>query len=353
MNSESSVPPGPDGVPHRRRVRYSGKNPRRFDQKYKELDPTCDPATFAKVVASGKTPAGSHIPIMVSEIVSILRLQPGDIVVDATLGHGGHTRELLAAVQPGGRLIATDQDPVELPRTEARLRDLVAERGWPDDSLAIHRSNFAGLPKILAAAGHYDGVDGLLADLGCSSMQFDNPARGFSFKHDGPLDMRMNPQRGQPARAWLASVSPEALARVLEENADEPEAGALAAVLAGRDFPTTTALVNAIRRRLTDPEEAEACTRRVFQAVRIAVNDEFSALDNLLRVLPACVKSGGRIAMLSFHSGEDRRVKHAFAAGQRDGLYAAVTEELLRPSAEERRANPRASSARLRWAVRA
>jgi 16S rRNA (cytosine1402-N4)-methyltransferase len=184
-------------------------------------------------------------------------------------------------------------------------------------------------------------------------MQFDNPARGFSFKHDGPLDMRMNPQRGQPARAWLASVSPEALARVLEENADEPEAGALAAVLAGRDFPTTTALVNVIRRRFTDPEEAEACTRRVFQAVRIAVNDEFSALDNLLRVLPTCVKSGGRIAMLSFHSGEDRRVKHAFAAGQRDGVYAAVTEELLRPSAEERRANPRASSARLRWAVRA
>ncbi len=353
MNSETPVPPAPDGVPHKRRVRYSGKNPRRFDQKYKELDPTRDPATFAKVIASGKTPAGSHIPIMVREILDALALRAGDTVVDATLGHGGHTQELLAAVQPGGRLIATDQDPVELPRTEARLRAVLVERGWPEGCLSIHRSNFAGLPKVLAAAGIAGGVDGLLADLGCSSMQFDNPARGFSFKHDGPLDMRMNPQRGQPARAWLFAISPEALARTLEENADEPRAAALAAALAGRDFPTTTALVTAIRRHVPDPEEAESCTRRVFQAVRIAVNDEFSALDNLLRVLPACVKSGGRIAMLSFHSGEDRRVKHAFGAGLRDGLYATVSDELLRPTPEERRANPRAASARLRWAVRA
>ena len=199
------------------------------------------------------------------------------------------------------------------------------------------------------------GADCILADLGISSMQLDDPARGFSTKGDGPLDMRMNPQRGQPASALLAKTSPNALANLLRANADEPRATELADALAGHTFTTTRELVTAVRAALPTMHKGEAdlTVRRVFQALRITVNDEFSALDTLLRHLPACLNPGGRVAMLTFHSGEDRRVKHAFAAGLRDGVYAAIAEEVIRPTVEERRDNPRSSSAKLRWARKA
>ena len=194
----------------------------------------------------------------------------------------------------------------------------------------------------------------ILADLGVSSMQYDDPARGFSLKHEGPLDMRMNPQRGQPAAALLAKISSEDLADLLAENADERRAFEIAREVAGREFLTTTALAKAIRSALPKMrcDEAELAIRRAFQALRIAVNDEFSALETFLRFLPSCLNPGGRVAILTFHSGEDRRVKKAFASAQGQGLYSEISHEVLRPAPVERYDNPRSASAKLRWARR-
>ncbi len=333
-----------------RRPRYRGKNPRRFAEKYKEHDPARHAETIAKVLAAGKTPAGSHRPIMVAEILEVLAPQPGEIAVDGTLGYGGHAEALLPRLLPGGRLLGLDVDALELPRTEARLRSL----GYDAASLLVVRSNFAGLPQVLAQHG-LEGADLILADLGVSSMQLDDPARGFSAKHDGPLDLRMNPERGQPAELFLAHLSAEKLVRLLEENADEPHAAQLGPALAGREFSTTGSLGKAIRAALprVPAEAVELTIRRVFQALRIAVNDEFSALDTFLRNLPVCLRPGGRVAILSFHSGEDRRVKKAFAAGLREGVYARIADEVVRAGPAERHANPRSTSAKLRWAIRA
>lgn len=335
-----------------RRPRYSGKHPRRFAEKYKEHDPERYAADVAKVLASGKTPAGTHRPIMVREILEALAVKPGETVADCTLGYGGHAAELLRAVQPGGRLIAMDVDPIELPRTEARLRAL----GFPEESLVVRQRNFAGLAPLLAEVAPA-GVDAVLADLGVSSMQIDNPARGFTFKADGPLDLRMNPQRGQSATEWLRKTTAAQLERALTENSDEPHASLLAPAILRAPISTTSELARCIRTTLgadgrRKAEDIEDSVRRVFQALRIAVNDEFSALEMFLRTLPQCLKPGGRVAILSFHSGEDRRVKHAFKSGQRDGIYATSSEEPMRPGAEERRANPRSTSTKLRWAIR-
>ena len=348
--SDSVLPPSdnlPPATPHRRRPRYAGKNPRRFEDKYKERDPLRYADTVAKVLASGKTPAGTHRPIMVTEILEALAPQPGEVGVDCTLGYGGHAREFLTRLQPGGRLLGLDADPVELPKTEARLRTA----GFGPEAFTVVRSNFAGLPQVLAAQD-LAGVDCILADLGVSSMQLDDPARGFSVKLDGPLDMRMNPGRGFPASALLEKTASPVVAKLLWENADEPRADELSGALAGKHFPTTQALAGAIRAALPrlGREECDLTIRRVFQALRIAVNDEFSALDMLLRHLPACLNPGGRVAILTFHSGEDRRVKKSFEAGLRDGLYGDIAREVIRPSAEERHSNPRSSPAKLRWA---
>lgn len=336
--------------PHKRRVRYSGKNPRRFEDKYKENNPEHYADTIAKVLASGKTPAGTHRPIMVAEILALLAPQPGELAVDCTLGYGGHAREILPKLLPGGKLLGLDADPIELPKTEARFRQL----GFGPGVFNAHRSNFAGLPQVLAAAG-LTGADLILADLGVSSMQIDDPARGFSMKHTGPLDMRMNPQRGQSAAAFLEKIPAHEFASVLAANADEPNATKLAAALAGRKFSITTDLVKAIRDTLPNlsKEDISLTERRVFQALRIAVNDEFSALETFLRILPGCLNPGGRAAILTFHSGEDRRVKKAFLAGLHDGQYSGIADDVTRPSAEERRANPRSTSAKLRWARKA
>ena len=323
----------------KRRPRYVGKNPRHFSQKYKEHQPEYYADDVAKILSSGKTPAGTHRPIMVREILDILAPKPGDLIADCTLGYGGHARELLAAIQPGGHLIGLDTDPLELPKTEDRLRAL----GFGPDTFTAHRTNYAGLTKILPAP-----ADAILADLGLSSMQIDNPERGCTYKHDGPLDLRMNPERGQPASALLSTLDEKRLAALLTENADEPNATPLACALLRTPIATTTHLVKTIRTAGGDDDTV----RRVFQALRIAVNDEFSALDTFLRQLPLCLKPGGRVAILSFHSGEDRRVKKAFQAGQRDGTYRDVSPDIIRPTAEETRANSRASSAKLRWAIR-
>lgn len=349
MNQGNTPEPGV-AAPHRRRQRYAGKYPRRFEEKYKERSPELYAGTVEKVIASGKTPAGMHRPIMVPEILDALAPAPGATAADCTLGFGGHAREILARIQPGGRLAGLDADPIELPKTEARLRGL----GFGAETFSAHRCNFAGLPKVIASMG-LTGVDMVLADLGVSSMQLDDPARGFSMKFSGPLDMRMNPQRGQPASTLLKKTGADALAALLVENADEPHAQPLALALAGRALDTTGELAEAIRHALprARDEERELSVRRVFQALRIAVNDEFSALDTFLRNLPSCLNPGGRAAVLTFHSGEDRRVKKAFAAGLREGIYEEISDEVIRPSPSERHDNPRSVSAKLRWARKA
>jgi 16S rRNA (cytosine1402-N4)-methyltransferase len=323
----------------RRRPRYAGKNPRTFSEKYKEHTPDRYPDDIAKVIAAGKTPAGSHRPIMVEEVVSVLAPVAGELVVDCTLGYGGHAIALLNAVQPGGRLIGLDTDALELPKTEARLRAL----GFGSEAFVVHRMNYAGIGKILERP-----ADLIFADLGVSSMQLDNPERGFTFKHEAPLDLRMNPLGGKPASALLTTLNEEKLAAMLTENADEPNAELLARAILRRAVKTTVELASAVRRAGGD----EDSIRRVFQALRIAVNDEFGALEALLRVLPQCLATGGRVAILTFHSGEDRRVKKAFQAGERDGTYLEVARDVIRASAAERVANPRSASAKLRWAVR-
>lgn len=341
MSDETPRPP--------RRKRYSGKNPRRFEDKYKEHDPARYGDTVAKVIASGKTPAGSHIPIMVDECLAALELAPGMTGVDATLGYGGHALRILEKISPDGRLLGLDVDPIEQPKTESRIRGA----GYGEDRFEAVRSNYAGISKAITSRD-IPAVDFIFADLGCSSMQLDDPSRGFSFKTSGPLDMRMNPSRGLSAADWLEKVSSEKLEAALVENADEPRAESLAATLAGGRFPTTSAFAKAIREavRISDEEEMDLTVRRVFQAVRIAVNEEFTALDAFLRALPNCLKSGGRAAILTFHSGEDRRVKQFMKAGIRDGFYAEMSEGVIQAGPEERRLNPRSSSAKLRWVTR-
>jgi 16S rRNA (cytosine1402-N4)-methyltransferase len=274
--------------------------------------------------------------------------------VDCTLGGGGHAQAILERVLPGGRVIGLDVDPLELPLTAARLR----AAGFGPEAFVARRVNFAGLTKVLAAEG-LARVDLILADLGVSSMQFDNPDRGFSYKGVGPLDMRMNPLRGESAAQLIARSSEAELARLLEENADEPHAHLVARLLKQQPLETTHAAARLLRAGLSLalPRLAKAdvkmSIRRTFQALRIGVNDEFSALDAFLRSLPQCLAPGGRVAMLTFHSGEDRRVKKAFQAGYRERVYSAVADEVIRSAKEETFANRRASAAKLRWAVRA
>jgi 16S rRNA (cytosine1402-N4)-methyltransferase len=340
-----------------RRPRYRGTHPRQFHEKYKEHQPERYARDVAKICASGRTPAGMHRPVMVREILEVLSPRPGEVAVDCTLGYGGHARALLAAVQPGGQLLGLDVDPLELPRTEARLRAL----GFGAESLIVRRTNFAGVAQVIADESP-GGVDLLLADLGVSSMQLDDPARGFTFKTDGPLDMRMNPSRGLTASALLSKLDAPRLARILADNADEPHAFELArqilSVHARSPLVTTRSLaevVSSAYRRLPreSDDSADAAVRRVFQALRIAVNDEFGALAALLRVLPHCLKPGGRAAIMTFHSGEDRRVKLSFKKGFREGAYSAIASDVIRPGPEEQAANPRSSAAKLRFAVRA
>lgn len=340
--------------PHRRRERYPGKNPRRFEHKYKELDPARHPEIVAHVRARGGTPAGQHVSILVAEVLAALAPAPGERGVDATLGYGGHAEAFLAALRPGGTLLGVDQDPIELPRAAARLAAL----GHGPAEFVARRTNFAGLQRELAELG-WDGVDFVFADLGVSSMQIDDPARGFTFKHAGPLDMRMNPRRGLSAAEWLARTPEADIAAALDEFADEPRARLVARALAARrgSLATTAALAEVVRDSLAgvrvDESEIERAVRRVFQAVRIAVNDELGVLDALLRALPELLRARGRAAILTFHSGEDRRVKQAFERGLAAGVYSAIAPEVVRASSEERRANPRSASAKLRWARRA
>jgi len=307
-----------------------------------------------KILASGKAPAGMHRPIMVDEVLRCLQPVSGEVAVDCTLGGGGHAQAILEQLQPGGRLIGLDIDPLELPRTEARLR----AAGFGAGTFVARHGNFADLARVLAAEG-LAAANLILADLGVSAMQAESPDRGFSYKTTGPLDMRMDPSHGEPASQLLARLTEEQLAVVLTENADEPHARLIASLLKQTPVTTTHAAERVVRTGLNAAfphlakTDVKMSVRRTFQALRIAVNDEFTALDALLRSLPQCLAPGGRAVMLTFHSGEDRRVKKAFRTGYRAGVYSAVAVDVIRSTKIETFANRRASAAKLRWAVRA
>jgi 16S rRNA (cytosine1402-N4)-methyltransferase len=294
-----------------------------------------------------------HRPIMLDEVVRCLRPAAGDVAVDCTLGGGGHAQAILEAVLPGGRLIGLDVDATELTRTEERLRAV----GYGAATFVAHHGNFAALPSVLAAAG-VAAADVILVDLGVSSMQIGNPARGFSYKDPGPLDMRMDPSQGEPASDLIARVSEDVLAGLLTENADEPHAAFVAAVLKQKRVTTTHEVERMVRTGLNrafphlSKTDVKMSVRRTFQALRIAVNGELAALDALLRALPVCLAPGGRVAILTFHSGEDRRVKKAFQAGRREGVYSGIADRVVRSKKEETFADRRAMAAKLRWAVR-
>lgn len=339
---------------HKRRVRYRGTHPRHFKDKYKEQNSEIYPDDVKKVIDSGKTPAGTHRPICVNEILDILKPAPGQVGLDATLGFGGHAIELLKKNSPGGRLFAIDADPIEVSRTESRLRKL----GYNDKELVIQRSNFSGMFKLLEEAG--GGFDFILADLGISSMQLDNPERGFSFKHEGLLDLRLNPYRGQSALELIHLLEKDQLESIFFENSDEPYAKKIASAIFKNKtkIHKTTDLANVIAYALTQKSfshcgvKATTSIRRVFQALRIEVNDEFNVLEQFLRNLPFCLKSQGRVAILSFHSGEDKRVMTFFEEGLKEGAYSSISHEPIRPQVEEHFSNPRSKSALLRWAIK-
>lgn len=346
-----------DEKPHKRRVRYSGTHPRKFSEKYKELNPEKYQETIERVISKGSTPAGMHISICVQEILTFLQIKPGMKGLDATLGYGGHSRKMLEALQGRGHLYALDVDPIEIVKTTKRLR----EAGFSEEIFTPISENFANVDRV---AEQYGSFDFLLADLGVSSMQIDNPERGFSYKQEGPLDLRLNPQNGEPASERLQKMNREEIEGMLIDNSDEPYAAEIARAIAGRNrkgqkIDTTTKLAELIGETLAflpEKERKEAVKKscaRVFQALRIDVNSEFEVLEAFLTKLPSCMAPGGRIAILTFHSGEDRLVKRAFKEGKKAGVYSEVAEDVIRPSSEECVKNPRAKSTKMRWAVRA
>lgn len=342
---------------HKRRVRYSGTHPKRFEEKYKEHDPEKYADTIEKVISKGSTPAGMHISICVNEILDFLQIQPGQQGLDATLGYGGHTGRMLEKLQGKGHMYALDVDPIEIVKTKKRLEDA----GYGEDILTIKQTNFRNIDQVAEEAG---GFDFILADLGVSSMQIDNPDRGFTYKFDGPLDLRLDPEKGESAAERLREVSYEELVGMFQENSDEPYAEEIATVIMKRNrtknyVETTTQMKDAIEEALAfvpekDRKEAvkKSC-QRCFQALRIDVNSEFEVLYDFLDKLPDALRPGGKVAILTFHSGEDRLVKRAFKAGAKAGVYSEVSKDVVRPSAEECARNPRARSTKMRWAVKA
>jgi 16S rRNA (cytosine1402-N4)-methyltransferase len=342
---------------HKRRVRYKGTHPRSYKEKYKELQPEKYADTVEKRIQKGDTPAGMHISICVKEILEILQIKPGETGLDATLGYGGHTLEMLKSLQSSGHIYALDVDPIESAKTRARLESL----GYGSDILTIQNINFANIDQVAPQAGSFDFV---LADLGVSSMQIDNPDRGFTFKSEGPLDLRLNPEKGLTAAQRLRGITRDELEGMLVENSDEPYAKEISSTIisfikSGVQISTTTKLREVIAKALQfipanirDEQIKKAC-QRTFQALRIDVNSEFEVLYELLEKLPNVLAKGGRVAILTFHSGEDRLVKKSFKHFFREGVYSEIANEVIRPSAEECAKNGRARSAKLRWAIKA
>lgn len=345
-------------TPHKRRVRYSGKYPKKFSEKYKELNPDKYGDQIKHVMAKGNTPAGMHIPIMVKEILEVLNIKPGEQGFDGTLGYGGHTRAMLEKLQGKGHLYSGDIDSIEEAKTEARLR----KDGFGEDIWTPRLMNFCEIDKLAQEVGGFDFV---LADLGVSSMQIDNPERGFTYKADGPLDLRLDSKSGISAADRLKEVDRDELAGMFIENSDEPYAEEIARQICndlkrGINIETTVALhqeiIKALQKVKLSKEERDMAIKkssaRVFQALRIDVNHEFEVLYEFMEKLPDALRDGGRAAILTFHSGEDRIVKKAFQALKRAGIYSDISTEVIRPSKEECYNNSRAHSTKLRWAIK-
>ncbi len=343
--------------PHKRRVRYAGTHPRNYQEKYKELQPEKYGDTIEKVIRKGGTPAGMHISIMVKEILDFLQIRPGQTGVDATLGYGGHTQEMLKCLENQGHIYALDIDPIESVKTRERLRKL----GFGDEILTVKLLNFANIDQVCEEGRKLDFI---LADLGVSSMQIDNPERGFTYKVEGPLDLRMNPQKGISAADRLRACSREEFVGMLAENADEPYAEEIADAVEtckrrGKEILTTWDLKNVIEKALEflpaseRKDEVKKSCQRTFQALRIDVNSEFEVLYEFLEKLPEVLAPGGRAAILTFHSGEDRLVKKSFKEFYKAGIYSEISKDVIRPSKEECIRNSRARSTKMRWAIRA
>ena len=341
---------------HKRRVRYKGTHPRTYQEKYKELQPEKYGDTIEKVIRKGGTPAGMHISICVQEILDFLQIQPGQTGLDATLGYRGHSSKMLEQLQNQGHLYALDVDPIEMKKTKKRLVGM----GYGEDILSIRHLNFADVDQLLSET---DGFDFALADLGVSSMQIDNPERGFTYKFEGPLDLRLNPEKGISAAQRLLNISQPELEGMLIENSDEPYAKEISTVILseirkGNAITTTTQLQKAVEKALVRvpaekrKETVKKSCARTFQALRIDVNNEFEVLETFLEKLPNVMKKGGRIAILTFHSGEDRLVKKSFQRFYREGIYSEIAKDVIRPSAEECNRNSRARSTKMRWAIR-
>jgi 16S rRNA (cytosine1402-N4)-methyltransferase len=303
------------------------------------------------------TAPGTHVPVLWKEVMRWLRPVPGEVVSDCTLGYGGHAVEFLRRIAPAGRLIGLDVDGAELDRTAARLASLGLQ-------VNLHRRNFAQIEEILAGEG-LEGFDIIFADLGVSSMQVDDPTRGVSYAHDGPLDMRMDDRLARTGADLLAEMSREQLATAMGELSDEPDAGTIADwIVSQRDvqpIATTAQLARLVlnakgfsprsRRRPWEVPGGLHPAAKTFQALRILVNDELGSLAALLSAAPRCLRKGGRIGVISFHSGEDRLVKNAFRNGLAEGIYHSACEKVITPTSSEVRRNPRGSSAKFRWAL--
>lgn len=288
------------------------------------------------------------------KVTEVLSPAPGQIVVDCTVGLGGHAAEILRRILPGGRLIGIDFDPANLALARERLTAV-------GKNFDLVHNNYAALPTVLQTLG-IEKVDAVLADVGVASTQIDDPGRGFSYRRSGPLDMRMDPTRGQPASTLLACISELDLATALRELGDEEDADAIARLVVERraiaPIATTDALTAIVceARDFTLERAAGAKLHpaaRTFQALRILVNRELANLDRLLQVVPDVLKPGGIAAIITFHSGEDRRVKDSFKSHSRAGTYEDIARDPIMATEEEIRANPRSRSAKLRWARRA
>jgi len=344
---------------HQRRRRYSGTHPKNFEEKYKEHNISAYPEIKEHLRAKGKTPAGSHIPVLTEEVIACLQPKSGETIVDCTVGYGGHASEFIKHIGQSGKLIALDVDSTELERTRSRL----SGEGVP---MSFHRSNFAGIGKVLKKE-NLDGCDIIFADLGVSSMQIDNPERGMSYKNEGPLDMRMDDRLKQTGADLLNSLSEKELSEAFLELADEPDhqkiAHRIVAQRAEQAITQTSQLVDLIfdakgidkktwrQERRSSKSNSLHPAALVFQALRILVNDELGCLRELLRAAPYCLRPGGRIGIISFHSGEDRLVKHSFRDGVRGGVYQSAAEDAIVPQFKEINSNPRSASAKLRWAA--